>query len=103
MKPNQEEMRFDGPCYDPKYDQKRLTGQLLRVYEATKDGGWYTLDEIHNKTKDPHASISAQLRHLRKARFGSHAVEKRARGDRGNGLWEYKVIINKRRKNESKS
>ena len=90
----QEEMRFNGPCYDPKHDQRRLTGQLLRVYDATKDGGWNTLDEIHNKTNDPHASISAQLRHLRKERFGSHSVEKRARGHRGDGLWEYRVVVN---------
>ena len=92
----QKELNFDGPCYEPKHDQKRLTGQLLRVYEATRDGAWYTLDEIHNNTHDPHASISAQLRHLRKERFGSHVVEKRPRGDRAHGLWEYRVIINER-------
>ena len=42
-------------------------------------------------TDDPHASISAQLRHLRKEKFGSYNIEKRPRGDRSNGLWEYRL------------
>ena len=86
-------IRFDGPTYDPKHDLIRLTGQIQRVFDAIKDGNWYTLDEIHNKTNDPHASISAQLRHLRKERFGSHNVDKRPKGNRSNGLWEYKLTI----------
>ena len=88
-------IKFDGPAYDPKHDLVRLTGQIQRVFNAIKDGGWHTLDEIHKKTNDPHASISAQLRHLRKERFGSHSVDKRPRGNRSNGLWEYKLTIKK--------
>ena len=88
-------IRFDGPTYDPKHDLIRLTGQIQRVFDAIKDGNWYTLDEIHNKTNDPHASISAQLRHLRKERFGSYAVDKRPKGNRSNGLWEYRLTISK--------
>ena len=87
------EPRFDGDTYDPKYDLVRLTGQIQRVFEAIKDGNWYTLDEIHIATKDPHASISAQLRNLRKKRFGSHVIEKRYKGNRSNGLWEYSMEI----------
>ncbi len=56
-----------------------------------RDGKWRTLDEIATFTGDPHASVSAQLRHLRKARFGGHKVEKRARGDRHCGLFEYRL------------
>jgi DNA-binding transcriptional regulator GbsR (MarR family) len=59
-----------------------------------RDGRWRTLDEIARSTGDPHASISAQLRHLRKARFGEHTVDKRARGDRRQGLFEYRVQVN---------
>ena len=55
------------------------------------DGRWRTLDEIASTTGDPPASISAQLRHLRKRRFGAHVVERQARGDRSHGLWEYRV------------
>ncbi|KKL56177.1 hypothetical protein LCGC14_2247980, partial [marine sediment metagenome] len=36
-----------------------------------------TLCEIEDLTGDPPASISAQLRHLRKERFGAHTVERR--------------------------
>lgn len=86
-------IRFDGDTYDPKHDLVRLTGQIQRVFDAIKDNGWYTLDEIHKATNDPHASISAQLRNLRKERFGSHVIEKRCKGNRSNGLWEYSMEI----------
>lgn len=56
------------------------------------DHAWRTLDEISSLTGDPPASISAQLRHLRKERFGSHIVEKRRRGERETGLFEYRVF-----------
>jgi hypothetical protein len=55
------------------------------------DHQWRTLDEIADVTGDPHASISAQLRHLRKPRFGGYLVEKRSRGRRDQGLFEYRV------------
>ncbi len=101
-------------AYEPEYDDIRLTGQIRRVARAMvgkkidgewidgewsdgewSDGEWRTLDEIAAITGDPQASISAQLRHLRKARFGNHTLEKRPRGDRHQGLWEYRVIWNK--------
>ena len=40
---------------------------------------WMSLDELANKTRYPQASISAQLRHLRKRQYGSFVVEKRRR------------------------
>ena len=88
------DFKFDGPVYEPKHDKIRLTGQILRIFEAIKDSNWYTLNEIHSKTGDPHASISAQLRHLRKKRFGSHTVDKEPRGNRNSGIWQYKLTIN---------
>jgi hypothetical protein len=54
-----------------------------------QDGEWRTLSEISQTTGDPQASISAQLRHLRKPRFGSFRVE---REYRGNGLYVYRVL-----------
>ncbi len=86
-------VHFDGPEYSPKHDHKRLTGQILRVFDYMKNGYWRTLDEIHVATGDPHASVSAQLRHLRKARFGSFTVNRRARGDRSRGLFEYQLDL----------
>lgn len=83
--------RFDGACFDPAFDQARLTKQLGRVFDAMRDGAWRTLQEIADLTGDPHASISAQLRHLRKPRFGGYTVEKRRRGLLEHGLYEYRI------------
>jgi hypothetical protein len=85
----QAELRFDGSDYVPERDDARLTGQLLRVWECVKDGEWRTLSRISTITGDPEASISAQLRHLRKSRFGGFEVEKRYIN---NGLYEYRVL-----------
>jgi DNA-binding transcriptional regulator GbsR (MarR family) len=85
--------RFNGAVYDPRFDDARLTGQIRRVYIALSTGLWLTLGEIEEITGDPQASISAQIRHLRKERFGSHTIEKRPRGDRKRGLWEYRLIL----------
>lgn len=92
---NSVNLRFNGSDYNRKIDDARLTGQALRVFSLMKDGEWRTLDEISRSTSAPHASVSAQLRHLRKERFGSHDVRKRPRGDRANGLFEYQLIVNK--------
>jgi hypothetical protein len=87
----QVEMFFDGPDVTAK-DTARLTGQLLRISSLMRDGEWRSLPEIAEATGDPEASISAQLRHLRKARFGSNIVERRRRLKDG-GLYEYRVIF----------
>lgn len=84
---------FNGSEYEPAADKARLTGQIKRVYECMADRHWRTLDEIAKATGDPHASISAQLRHLRKKKFGGHTVEKRPRGDRTHGLFEYQLRL----------
>jgi hypothetical protein len=81
---------FNGDDYNHERDSDRLTGQLLRIFEVVKDSKWRTLKEIAMLTGDPEASISAQLRHLRKPRFGSHEVEKQY-VDRG--LYKYRVIL----------
>src|SRR5689334_6409987 len=84
---------FDGPSYDPVFDHARLTKQLGRVFECMRDGAWRTLQEIADVTGDPHASISAQLRHLRKPRFGASDVQKRRRGLPEHGLYEYRLVV----------
>ena len=84
-------LRFDGADYDHDRDNARLTGQLLRIWNVVKDENWHTLPELSTRTGDPEASISAQLRHLRKPRFGSHIVERR---HVLNGLYEYRVVVN---------
>lgn len=84
-------MRFDGPEYAPELDRPRLSDQHVRIRELMLDGQWRTIQEIAQRTGDPQASVSAQLRHLRKERFGAFVVDRRKRGDRKRGLFEYCV------------
>ncbi len=49
------------------------------MLSASQRGAWMTLGEIAGLTEIGEASISAQLRHLRKSRHGRHRVEKRRR------------------------
>jgi|SRR5579872_3239434 len=73
------------------------------MLSARMHGAWLTLAEIAEATQYGEASISAQLRHLRKPQHGRYAVEKRRRyfgaseAALGNGArsmnwrWEYQV------------
>lgn len=83
---------FDGADYESEKDHARLSGQIKRVFDLMQDEQWRTLDEIASATGDPHASISAQLRNLRKDKFGSYEIVKRPRGNRESGLFEYRLI-----------
>lgn len=83
-------VHFNGPDYVHERDAPRLTKQIERVKELMKDGRWRSLPQIAKATNDPEASISAQLRHLRKKRFGGHTIEKRYQG---NGLFEYRLLL----------
>ncbi len=89
-------MRFNGPNYDPEEDNHRLIPQYWRIFKIMEDGKWRSLRRIEQLSGDPQSSISAQLRHMRKERFGSHTVEKRAKGPRKRGLWQYKLKVNVR-------
>lgn len=78
---------FNGADYVPERDNERLGNQLQRVKAAINCGQWKTLGQLEQETGDPQASISAQLRHLRKPRFGSYSIERR---HIANGLYEYR-------------
>jgi hypothetical protein len=59
---------------------------------------WLTLLQLSRLTHYGEASISAQLRHLRKPEYGGYAVEKRPRevskvlrGDDFGTVWEYQL------------
>ena len=95
--PNNHTKIFDGSDYVPELDNERLGKQMKRVFLAMMDGRWRTLSEVEKITGDPQASISAQLRHMRKPKFGSHTIEKRTRGERQRGLFEYRLILNNSR------
>lgn len=63
---------------------------MQRIWACMKDGEWRSLPAIAAATNDPEASISAQLRHFRKDRFGAHTVNKRYVA---NGLFEYQLVV----------
>jgi hypothetical protein len=58
--------------FRPGRTQKETLLTVLRL--AARHEQWVTLAELAGKTKYPPASISAQLRHLRKARYGGWVV-----------------------------
>ena len=81
--------QFDGIDYQKGRDQARLEGQLEGIKTYMANGQWRTLQEIADVTGYPHASVSAQLRNLRKSKFGGWTVERRYVA---NGLYEYRVV-----------
>ena len=91
-------LRFGGPAYSAAKDEVALTGQAEDIFALMRDGAWRTLAEIEHNTGHPQASISAQLRHLKKGRFGAHAVEKRRRVTDGveQRAWEYRLTVNEK-------
>ena len=84
------QQRFDGSDYVQERDNYRLGTQLAKIYNLMKDGQFRTLSQIEQVTGEPQASISAQLRHLRKPRFGGHSVNKKHQGQ---GLYKYQLIL----------
>ena len=86
------ENEFEGSNYARSIDHLRLSGQLRRIFVLMSDGHWRTLSEIEHITGDPQSSISAQLRHLRKEKWGAHEVEKK--NDSPGGTWKYRLRVN---------
>ncbi len=94
-------MSFSGAEYVPDWDEKRLKSGLGKIFFIMRDGKYRTLDEIEKELKivdensrTGQASISAQLRNLKKKDFGEHILNKRRVGDERNGLFEYSLIVN---------
>lgn len=82
---------FNGPAYQPELDFSRLISQNEKIKSLMLDGVWRTLKQIAAMTGFPEGSVSAQLRHLRKIKFGAYLVERRSCGDRAVGLFEYRI------------
>lgn len=88
------------------YDARRLRSQrdVIRdvMLSAAECETWLTLGELRALTKYGEASISAQLRHLRKGENGGYEVVKRHRegasparpgaDGRGECIWEYRIV-----------
>jgi hypothetical protein len=76
--------------FRPGRTQRETLLMVLRLAAGYEQ--WLTLAELASKTKFPPASISAQLRHLRKAEYGGWAVEKRRREwVTEEVVWEYRL------------
>jgi hypothetical protein len=87
------------------YDARRLRSQreIIRdvMLSAADCETWLTLGELRTLTRYGEASISAQLRHLRKTENGGYDVVKRHRegatperlgtDGRGECVWEYRM------------
>jgi hypothetical protein len=98
-------VRESGAAGRGEYDARRLRSQreVIRdvMLSATDCDTWLTLGELRAVTRYGEASISAQLRHLRKTENGGYEVVKRHRegvapahagtDGRGEFLWEYRV------------
>lgn len=81
----------------------RTQREVLRdvMLSASECGAWLTLAELAGMTRYPAASISAQLRHLKKPEFGNYNVKKRVRAsahlEEGRGtVWEYRLTRRRR-------
>lgn len=85
--------KFHGETYVAKWDEKRLTQQVGRVYKAMLCGRWMTFAEIRQAggNVDAEPSISARIRQLRD-QFG-YRIDRRRRGDKRKGLHEYRLVL----------
>lgn len=85
-------IKFHGSDYDHERDGVRLGNQANQVFELMKDGRWRSIREVSIAINQPETSVSAQLRNLRKQRFGGHTVNKVHIGE---GFWRYQLIEKK--------
>ncbi len=90
------EKRASRPATAGRRRQRDVLCGVMR--SASQCDTWLTLDELAMLTHYPPASISAQLRHLRKPEFGGYEVEKRQRvsgkilrGEDFGTVWEYRL------------
>lgn len=80
---------FSGDDYVSSRDRPRLSTQLEAIRAYMQGKGPLTLETISRATGAPHASVSAQIRNLRKAQFGSHTIVRRHLGA---GLYSYELV-----------
>lgn len=82
--------------------QREVLRDVMLV--AARYGAWMTLRELSRLTGYGEASISAQLRHLRRARYGGFRMQKRVRrgeivrSEEHFVVWEYRLSRKQGRK-----
>lgn len=91
---------LSGTAYEPKLDRARLSLQIERVRLYLLPGQWKSLSEmkaaleaIYAPAHFPEASLSAQLRNLRKEPYRLKVERRRRDGVHGPGagIWEYRL------------
>ena len=80
---------FDGDDYVSSRDKPRLTQQIHQVRMYMENNNWLSVKQISDDLNFPEPSVSAQIRNLRKEKFGNRIVERRYQG---NGLYEFKLM-----------
>lgn len=88
---------FDGETYEPSEDRHRLSAQLDVVRGLMSNHGWWTIAQLADAVwkagyRATQQGLSARIRDLRKARFGANTVDRRRRGKRASGEWEYRLV-----------
>ncbi|HVO59235.1 MAG TPA: hypothetical protein VMT51_16225 [Dongiaceae bacterium] len=90
--------RGEGVAGAEKPSQREALRDIM--LSAAECAVWLTLEDLARMTEYPPASISAQLRHLRKERYGGYRLAKRCRpqaalpgvlAERAARVWEYKL------------
>ena len=71
-------------------DVPRIFTQFDELLNIMLYRGWFTLSQLHDLTGIPEASISAQIRHMKKPQFGSYIVNKRRMPN--SAIWEYQCL-----------
>jgi DNA-binding Lrp family transcriptional regulator len=79
---------FDGEDMDQERDGERLNRQMNIIRERMENAGWLSVQQLSNELGFPATSVSAQIRNLRKDKFGGRYVERRYQG---NGLYQFKL------------
>lgn len=77
------------PRLDAVESPSDFQNQRQIVWQAVADGGWHYLADLAARLNLPEQSVSARLRDFRKARYGSHVVERKKQE---RGLYAYRVV-----------
>jgi hypothetical protein len=90
--------KFGGSGYIKKYDHKRLTGKMLKIFNFLKDlppESWVTnntLAQISGAADG--GSASSLARKLRSPLHGEHDLQKKRVGDPKHGFYVYRLEVN---------
>lgn len=94
-------MNTYGATFQESLDGERVRTQMQVIRDFMLSHDFVTLSEIEHCLKYPSASISAQLRHLKKDKFGGYELEKKRLSINNAGTWLYKLTSREPNKQET--